>query len=109
MPLQPIPARGSRDPWEAFYRPAFEISIAEGEELPGREPNTRAAPENVLHDIESVTYVDNVEEADSFTLTITNWDARTRRLKYIGYPKKPSGDDAALASFFDAGKKFLIR
>jgi Bacteriophage probable baseplate hub protein len=113
MPVQPIPVRGSRDPWEAFYKPAFEISVAQNEDLPGTDPGQRITAE-ILHDIEAVSYVDNVEESDSFTLTITNWDARRRKLKYYGYPRRPSGDDASFATFFepsdhDHPKKFLLR
>jgi uncharacterized protein len=113
MPVQPIPVRGSRDPWEAFYRPTFEISIARNDDLPTMDAGERISG-GVLHDIESVSYVDNVEEADSFTLTITNWDARLRKLKYYGYPTRPTGDDANLATFFepsdrDHPKKFLLR
>jgi phage protein D len=114
MAVQPIPARGATNPWESFYRPAFEISIAEKEKLPTTDPGTRVAAE-ILYDIESVSYVDNVEEADSFTLTITNWDARRRRLKYYGHPTKPGGDDGKLATFFEPEgkkpepKKFLLR
>jgi Bacteriophage probable baseplate hub protein len=113
MPAQPIPVRGSSNPWEAFYRPTFEISVAQNDDLPTTDPGERITAE-ILHDIEAVTYVDNVEEADSFTLTITNWDARRRKLKYYGYPTAPAGDDANLATFFepsdrDHPKKFLLR
>jgi phage protein D len=33
-------------------------------------------------DVLQVTYKDNVEEIDSFELTVNNWDADTRRFKY---------------------------
>jgi len=105
MPVQPIPARGSRDPWEAFYRPAFEISIATKEDLPKLEAEQHVDAE-VLHDIEAITYVDNVEEADSFTLTVTNWDARNQKMKYFGHAT-PNGP--AFKTFFEPPKNFLLR
>jgi phage protein D len=113
MAVQPIPVRGSTAPWEAFYRPAFEITVAQKDDLPGTDPG-QPITAGVLNDIESVTYVDNVEEADSFTLTITNWDAAERHLKYYGYPKKPNGPNGDFATFFEPTdkenpKKFLLR
>jgi Bacteriophage probable baseplate hub protein len=114
MPVQPIPVRGSRNPWEAFYRPAFEISVAQKDDLPTEKDLGQRIKPEILHDIETISYVDNVEEADSFTLTITNWDARRRKLKYYGYPTRPGGDDANLSTFFEPTdrehpKKFLLR
>lgn len=114
MPVQPIPVLGSLNPWEAFYRPSFEITIADTDDLPTADPGP-PIPAKVLFDIEAVSYVDNVEEADSFTLTITNWDGRLRKLKYYGYPRRPTGDaDRKLATFFEPTdrehpKKFLLR
>lgn len=115
QPVQPIPALGSENPFDAFYRPSFEITTADDEDLPkdGRPGNPIS--DKVLHDIESVSYVDNVEEADSFTLTITNWDAERRKLKYYGYPARPSSDDdKKFSTFFepsghDKPKKFQLR
>ena len=115
MPVQPIPALGSDNPYEAFYRPSFEITIADDEELPKDGKPGKPISDKVLHDIESVSYVDNVEEADSFTLTITNWDAERRKLKYYGYPARPSSDDdKKFSTFFepsghDQPKKFQLR
>jgi phage protein D len=56
-----------------FYVPQFEIRI-EGVGL----------PRNVLRDVVQVTYKDNIKEIDSIELTINNWDAATRRFKYVG-------------------------
>jgi phage protein D len=54
-----------------FYVPAFEVK------LDGRPPGRE-----VIRDILSVTYKDNVQEIDSFEITINNWDANTRTFKY---------------------------
>ena len=67
MPVQPIPALGSDNPYEAFYRPSFEITITDTRSC-RRTETGKPIYDKVLHDIESVSYVDNVEEADSFTL-----------------------------------------
>jgi phage protein D len=54
-----------------FYVPAFEVK------LDGRPPGRE-----VIRDILSVTYKDNVQEIDSFDITINNWDAQARSFKY---------------------------
>jgi Bacteriophage probable baseplate hub protein len=56
-----------------FYVPQFEIRI-EGVGL----------PRDVLRDVSQVTYRDSLKEIDGFELTINNWDAATRRFKYVG-------------------------
>jgi len=54
-----------------FYVPAFEVKL-----------NGRAAGQDVVRDILSVTYKDNIQEIDSFEISINNWDAATRSFKY---------------------------
>ena len=58
---------------QGFYVPQFEVRI-EGVGL----------PRNVLRDVVQVTYKDNIKEIDGLELTINNWDAATRRFKYVG-------------------------
>ncbi len=72
-----IPIYRGRD----FYVPTFEVRV-------GAKP----LPKDVIRDVISVSYTDNVEQFDTFTLTLNNWDARTRQFKY-------SDDDR-----FDPGK-----
>ncbi len=55
-----------------FYVPSFEVR------LDGRPPGR-----DVIRDIMAVTYKDNLQEIDSFELTVNNWDAHERRFKYI--------------------------
>jgi phage protein D len=64
-----------------FYVPRFEVHAAGA-----------ALPESVLRDVTQVTYHDNIKEIDSFEITVGNWDAKTRKFKYIG-----SEDDASLS------------
>jgi len=54
-----------------FYVPSFEVK------LQGRPPG-----KDVVHDILQVTYKDNMEELDSFDITINNWDAGKLAFKY---------------------------
>src|SRR3954452_17363574 len=81
-----------------FYVPQFEIRI-EGVGLPG----------DVLRDVSQVTYHDNLKEIDGFELTVNNWDAGTRRFKYVGSESaadlKGSGPDAKRARLFDPCNK----
>jgi phage protein D len=56
---------------QEFYVPTFEVKL-DGQP-PGRE---------VIRDILSVSYKDNIQEIDSFDITINNWDADTRAFKY---------------------------
>lgn len=54
-----------------FYVPYFEVKI-------GEQPLKR----DVIRDITTVTYKDNLAEIDSFEITISNWDAEKRDFKY---------------------------
>ena len=49
---------------ETFYVPYFEVKI-EGRKL----------PQDVVRDVMQVTYKDNVEQIDSFDMTVGNWDS----------------------------------
>jgi phage protein D len=54
-----------------FYVPAFLVELDE-----------RPLGQNVIRDIVRVSYKDNIEEVDSFELTVNNWDAAGRTFKY---------------------------
>jgi phage protein D len=68
-----------------FYVPYFEVKLQD-----------RALAKDVVRDILSVTYKDNIAEIDSFEISINNWDAATRRFKY------------ADEQLFDPGKKIEL-
>jgi len=70
---------------QEFYVPAFEVKL-KGRPL-GRD---------VIRDILTVSYKDNIQEIDSFDITINNWDAETRDFKYS------DGD------LFDPGKELEL-
>ena len=63
-----------------FYVPQFELRI-----------DGVSAPNSVVRDITQVTYKDSIKEIDSFEITVNNWDATTRRPKYIGSLGHPRG------------------
>lgn len=71
---------------EDFYVPAFEMK------LDGRPPGR-----DVIRDVMSVTYKDNIAEFDTFDVTINNWDAAELKFKY---------SDTAL---FDPGKRIELQ
>src|SRR5712691_11567327 len=54
-----------------FYVPYFEVKL-----------QGRPLGQDVVHDVLQVTYKDNIEEIDSFEITINNWDAQKLAFKY---------------------------
>ena len=69
-----------------FYVPTFELRL-----------RGRPVARDVIRDVISVTYKDNVAEIDSFELVISNWDAEHRTFKY--------SDD----TMFDPGAEIELR
>lgn len=69
-----------------FYVPKFEIKV-------GDQPLKQATIDDILE----VTYKDNLEEVDSFELTINNWDAEKLTYKYSDLDT------------FDPGKKLELK
>lgn len=68
-----------------FYVPHFQVRIA-----------GRPAVLSVVRDILQVSYKDNLDNLDSFELTINNWDAEQRDFKYSD------------SDLFDPGKEFEL-
>lgn len=54
-----------------FYVPAFQVVLV-----------NRLLNKAVVHDILQVSYKDDIQQIDSFEITINNWDAEMRRFKY---------------------------
>jgi phage protein D len=54
-----------------FYVPRFQITL-----------KNRPLDRGVIFDVIQVTYKDDINEIDSFELTINNWDAENRAFKY---------------------------
>lgn len=69
-----------------FYVPAFEMRL-----------RGRPVAKDVVRDVISVSYKDNVAEIDSFEVVINNWDAEHRTFKYT--------DD----KLFDPGAEIELR
>jgi uncharacterized protein len=84
---------------EPLYVPRFEVKL-QGSPL----------PLEVVRDVMQVTYRDAANELDSFTLTINNWDAATRRPKYLGFHGDSSrGGGRGLARLFEPDKDIELR
>jgi uncharacterized protein len=84
---------------ETFYAPYFEIQV-----------RGNPMPRNVVRDVIDVTYEDSIEKVDSFTLTVNNWDADRRRVKYLGMPEKPKpgSDDEKFDKLFAPGNELAL-
>jgi phage protein D len=90
----------------SFYVPSFEIRL----KASGGAPKGEKLPASIVRDVTQVTYKDNVNEIDSFELTINNWDATTRDFKYTGL-EGTEPDDAPRLRFlktFDPGKQLEL-
>jgi Bacteriophage probable baseplate hub protein len=76
-----------------FYVPAFEVRLSGG----------RALGAEVVRDIISVSYKDDLATIDSFELTINNWDAETRGFKYVDTDLFDPGTQLELAMGYRGG------
>jgi phage protein D len=82
-----------------FYIPEMELRV--GEESP---------PQDVLRDVMQLTYKDNLQELDSFELTVNNWDDGAREFKYTGAETEDSLRNNPLHSLFEpCAKKVEVR
>lgn len=71
--MQVVPLHEASRRLGGFYVPLFEVRI-EGVGL----------PRDVLRDVTELSYSDNIDEIDSFEMTVNNWDPTTQAFKYIG-------------------------
>lgn len=65
--MKPIPIYEGQD----FHVPYFQVKL-----------QGRPQGQEVVNDILQVTYKDNINEIDSFEISINNWDAQKRTFKY---------------------------
>lgn len=87
MTTTPIPIFSQK---ETFYVPRFEVYI-DSKKLGG----------DVINDILQVTYKDSINDIDSFSIEINNWDAEQRTFKFAP-PQQGFG------GIFDPGKKIEV-
>ncbi|RYG25200.1 phage late control D family protein [bacterium] len=80
-----------------FHVPQFEVRI-DGVGL----------PRNVLRDVVSVTYKDNVAELDGFELVVNNWDPTESTYKYVGADTSITNDPNPLHSLFDPRRHEIV-
>lgn len=76
---------------ETFFVPQFKVKIAD-----------RELPDAIVRDVVQVTYKDNVNEIDSFDLSINNYD------ELHGKPKYEPPSQAEYANIFDPGKEIEV-
>ncbi|MEP6817668.1 MAG: hypothetical protein ABI873_19190 [Marmoricola sp.] len=86
-----------------FFVPRFEVKI-QGANL----------PRDVLFDVRSLTYRDDVDGLDSFELVVNNWDEVQRRFKYVGSEttaqlEKGHPDYPRVTLFEPCGKEVVVR
>lgn len=86
-----------------FYVPRYEVKI-EGANL----------PRDVLFDVRSLTYHDDVDGLDGFDLVVNNWDEARRAFKYIGSETSAQlaeghPDRARFTLFEPCGKEVELR
>lgn len=91
----PVYQRGNGT--ETFYVPAFEIKMKNSK-----------LPSNILRDVQQVTYKDNINEMDYVELVINNWDALTRKFKYVGLEEKDLLK-SPYKGLFDPGQDLELR
>jgi uncharacterized protein len=91
MALAAIPIYGQE---ETFYVPRFELKIG-----------GRSLGAQVIDDILQVTYKDSVNDIDTFSIEINNWDADERKFKFV-----PPIKDATrnFTGIFDPGTKIEL-
>jgi phage protein D len=99
LAARPVYERADRSE-ETFYAPAFELRVG-GAALPAEASN----------DVLRVSYHDAIDEIDSFELTLNNWDAATRRFKYVGIDRElaTGAGQPAAARLFDPGTRIELR
>lgn len=72
---------------QPMFAPAFRLEYHGRGATAGAKPG-QGIPPSVLRDVVEVSYVDNVERVDSFTLQINNWDAAKparEAMKFVGF------------------------
>lgn len=89
--LAPIPIFGTN---ETFYVPQVQVYV-----------NGQLLGDNVIDDVLQVSYKDSVNELDTFSIEINNWDADYRRFKFSPPLQTPTLDYTGI---FDPGNKVEI-
>jgi phage protein D len=82
---------------EPFYVPAFEVRFV-GTGSSGGQP----LPGDVIRDAIEVTFQDSIERVDTFSLTLSNWDAGRRAPQFLG------SSDASWLRFVQPGNNIQL-
>lgn len=107
-PPNAIQVAGESQRFGSFYLPAFKIRLKPPDSA-SATPGTPLPPD-VVRDVMQVTYKDNVNEIDSFELTVNNWDAGARDFKYAGIEGRRDlpGERSRYLGIFDPGKEIEV-
>jgi phage protein D len=81
------------EPGQPFYAPAFRVTLLGPAPQNGGRPGTRKGgrplPPEVVRDVIEVTYEDKIDQVDSFSLVLNNWDAARLQPAYLGRDADP--------------------
>ena len=95
MTSETIPYARGRD----FYVPRFEVRL-----------RGRPLGKEVVNDIQAATVKDDIGQIDSFELTINNWDAEARTLKYSDKDLFDPGQELELSfGYYGEDLRLMIR
>lgn len=67
-----------------FYVPAFEIYVGGKKNEGGKEVKGE-----LKGGVTNISYTDSLEAIDSFSFTVSNWDAEKRTFKYLDFDNNP--------------------
>lgn len=96
------------EPGQPFYTPSFRVTLLGPAPQNGGRPGTkkggRPLPPEIVRDVIEVTYEDKIDQVDSFTLVLNNWDAARLRPTYLGKDADP-----ALWDLLQPGNELLLQ
>ncbi|WP_454698338.1 phage late control D family protein [Arthrobacter humicola] len=96
------------EPGQPFYAPSFRVTLLgpapQNGGRPGSKKGGRPLPPEVVRDVIEVTYEDKINQVDSFSLVLNNWDAARLRPAYLGKDADP-----ALWDLIQPGNELLLQ
>lgn len=96
-------ASSDEGPYEDFYVPQFEVKLA-----PSPNSPAQVLPLEVVRDVIQVTYQDNVQEIDSFSLVISNYESDLSQAQPGLRSKYEPPSRPEFAELFDPGKRIEL-
>ena len=82
------------EPGQPFYAPAFRVTLLgpspQNGGRPGSKQGGRPLPPEIIRDVIEVTFEDKIDQVDSFSLVLNNWDAAKLHPAYLGKDADPA-------------------